>query len=197
LLIAKFKGIIMELILLVKVAKLGSAGEVVTVKPGYGRNFLLPQGKALRATEANKKVYDQKRKELELINAEKIEEAKKLLPLIENKYIVLVRQAGEDGRLFGSASPKDIAEEVSKLVKQDISRNQIHLAKPIKFVGIYDTEVELHPEVVVKFVVNVSRTAGEAAEAERKAKLSTKKEEAEEVVVEAVISESEEDSSEL
>ena len=185
----------MKLILLVKVAKLGSAGEIVTVKSGYGRNFLLPQGKALRATEENKKVYEQKKQELQLINAQKIEAAKQLLPLIEDKYVVLVRQSGEDGRLFGSASPKDIAEALTKTLGQEISRSQIHLAKPIKFVGIYVTELELHPEVVVKFFVNVSRTEGEAAEAEKKAKAPSEKK-VEAVVVTEEIAETTEESAE-
>lgn len=157
----------MEIILLEKVLKVGAAGEIVKVKDGYGRNFLLPQGKALRATESNKKLYEDRKKELEAENQKKIATAKQHVGTLENKFIVQIRQAGEDGRLFGSVTSKDVTEAILNEFKVDIKRTQVNLSASVKSTGIYDAIVTLHPEVIVTMHVIVARTESEAEEAKK------------------------------
>lgn len=153
----------MEVILLERVAKLGHMGETVKVKDGYGRNFLLPRGKALRANEANKAKFESRRAELETRNAEargKSEvEAKKL----DGKTFVIIRQAGESGHLYGSVSPRDIADAAAAAAGIDVHRNHVELVHPIKTIGLHTVDVSLHPEVTVKVTVNVARSEDEAA----------------------------------
>jgi large subunit ribosomal protein L9 len=153
----------MDVILLERVSKLGHMGETVKVKDGYARNFLLPRGKALRANAANTKKFEAQRVVLEAKNAETRKgsevEAKKL----DGKTFVIIRQAGESGQLYGSVSPRDIADAATADTGISVHRNHIELNTPIKTIGMYQVDVSLHPEVTVKVNVNVARSADEAA----------------------------------
>ena len=151
----------MQVILLERVNKLGRLGEVVKVKDGYARNFLLPTKKALRATEANKAKFERDRTMLEARNAETRKASADEAKHIDGKIFVIIRQAGESGQLYGSVSPRDIA-EAAAAQGFHINKNHVHLASTIKAIGLYDAEVSPHPEVTVKVQVNVARTPGEA-----------------------------------
>jgi large subunit ribosomal protein L9 len=151
----------MEVILLERVEKLGAMGEVVKVKEGYGRNFLLPQHKALRATEANKARFERDRATLEERNAERRQGAAGLSTKLEGKSFIILRQAGESGQLFGSVSSRDIASAASG-DGTTVSRSQVLLDSPIKTIGMYTVRVALHPEVIVKISINVARSQEEA-----------------------------------
>lgn len=151
----------MQVILLERVPKLGQMGEEVRVRDGYARNFLLPRGKALRATEANKKRFENQRVELEARNLERRKDAEKVVGKIEGKTYTVIRQAGEAGQLYGSVSPRDIADTIAKSgVKLD--RSQIALSNPIKMLGLHPVPIHLHPEVEVTVTVNVARSPEEA-----------------------------------
>jgi large subunit ribosomal protein L9 len=156
----------MEVILLERVAKLGQMGEKVRVKDGYARNFLLPRGKALRATEGNAKKFEIQRAQLEARNLELKKEAIAISEKLDGTTYVIVRQAGETGQLYGSVAARDIAEAVTA-AGISVGRGQVELAQPIKTIGLHVLPVHLHPEVEVKITVNVARSA---AEAERQAK---------------------------
>ncbi len=151
----------MDIILLERVEKLGAIGDVVTVKDGYARNFLLPNKKALRANEANRKVFEANRAKIESDNASRRDEAQKSSGSVEGKQIILIRAASQTGQLYGSVSVKDI---VDGLVAQDakVSKNMIVLERPIKTLGIFGVKVVLHPEVTVNVQVNVARSDDEA-----------------------------------
>ncbi len=152
----------MEVILLERVAKLGQMGEVVRVKDGFARNFLLPKGKALRATSDNRSRFEGMKVELEARNLEAKGEAETLAKKIEGKSIVVIRQASETGQLYGSVSTRDIA----GMLSDDgvaINRTQIVLNAPIKTIGKHQVPVSLHPEVEVAIAVTVARSADEAA----------------------------------
>lgn len=151
----------MDIILLERVEKLGAIGDVVTVKDGYARNFLLPNKKALRANEANRKVFEANRAKIESDNASRRDEAQKASGSVEGKQIVLIRAASQTGQLYGSVSVKDI---VDGLVAQDakVSKSMIVLERPIKTLGIFVVKVVLHPEVTVNVQVNVARSDDEA-----------------------------------
>ena len=151
----------MQIILLERVNKLGHMGEVVKVKDGYARNFLLPNHKALRATEANKAKFERDRSMLEARNAETRKASAEDAKHIDGKIFVIIRQAGEAGQLYGSVSPRDIA-EAAAAQGFHINKNHVHLAATIKSIGIYDAEVSPHPEVTVKVQVNVARSPAEA-----------------------------------
>ena len=152
----------MEVILLERVSKLGHMGEVVKVKDGYARNFLLRQGKALRATDANKAKFERERAALEARNAERRAAAGQEAKSLEGKSFTLIRQAGESGQLYGSVSPRDIAEAAAAQgVKVD--RGHIQMAAPIKTIGVYQVVVTPHPEVEVTVTLNVARSPEEAA----------------------------------
>jgi len=151
----------MEVILLERVAKLGQIGDVVRVKDGFARNFLLPRRKALRATEANRKRFETQRVEIEARNLELKHEAKAVAEKLEGHGVVLIRQAGESGQLYGSVSTRDIAEALVKS-RFTVTRNQIVLNAPIKALGLHAVPVHLHPEVDVKITVNVARSPDEA-----------------------------------
>jgi large subunit ribosomal protein L9 len=159
----------MEVILLERVAKLGQMGETVRVKDGYARNFLLPGGKALRATEANKKRFADQRVQLEARNLQLKTEAAAVAEKLDGQTYVIIRQAGETGQLYGSVSTRDIAETVTA-GGFSLTRNQIALHTPIKTIGLHSVPVQLHPEVDVKITVNVARSPEEA---ERQAKGET------------------------
>ncbi len=151
----------MEVILLERIDRLGQMGDVVNVKPGYARNFLLPQKKALRATDANKKHFEAGRSQLEAHNLERRAEAEKLGEKMDGTSVILIRQAGEAGQLYGSVNARDIAAGVTE-AGFTLTRQQIQLAHPIKTLGLYDIRVALHPEVDVTVVANIARSEDEA-----------------------------------
>ncbi len=153
----------MQVILLERVAKLGHLGETVKVKDGYARNFLLPRGKALRANDANKAKFEGQRVVLEAKNAETRKGAETDAKKVDGKTLVIIRQAGESGQLYGSVSPRDIAEAAAAKTGVAVTRNHIELQSPIKTIGMYSVDVSLHPEVQVKVSVNVARSEEEAA----------------------------------
>lgn len=156
----------MHVILLERVAKLGQMGEEVRVKDGYARNFLLPRGKALRATDANRKRFEGQRAQLEARNLELKSEAAKLAEQIDGQSFIIIRQAGESGQLYGSVSSRDIADIVTA-GGFTVNRNQIAIVAPIKTLGLHNVPVHLHPEVDAKVTLNVARSPEEA---ERQAK---------------------------
>lgn len=158
----------MEVILLENIRRLGKIGDTVKVKDGYGRNFLLPREKALRATEANKAVFAEKRAEIEKENAAKLKDAEKLGKKLEGTIVALIRQAGEDGRLFGSVTANDIAKAVSDAKKVEITRNHVQLNNPIKSVGILPVTLQLHSDLSIEVHVNVAQTEDEAETAKGK-----------------------------
>jgi large subunit ribosomal protein L9 len=152
----------MDVILLERVSKLGQMGETVKVKDGYARNFLLRRGKALRATDANKGKFERERAVLEARNAERRSGAEGEAKSLDGKSFVLIRQAGESGQLYGSVSPRDIAEAASASGVK-VERSHVLLDTPIKTIGLYTVTVAPHPEVEVKITVNVARSPDEAA----------------------------------
>ncbi len=153
----------MDVILLERVSKLGAMGEIVKVKDGYARNFLLPRAKALRANDANKAKFEVQRADLEARNAETRKGAEAEAKKIDGKSFVIIRQAGESGQLYGSVSPRDIADAASAASGVPVHRNHVELVSPIKTIGMYDVDVSIHPEVTVKVKVNVARSEDEAA----------------------------------
>ncbi|HEY9214093.1 MAG TPA: 50S ribosomal protein L9 [Ancylobacter sp.] len=161
----------MQVILLERVAKLGQMGEVVRVKDGFARNFLLPAGKALRATKENKTRFDSMKVQLETRNLEAKAEATKVGEKVNGVEVVLVRQAGENGQLYGSVSTRDIAEALTN-AGFSIARTQVVLNHPIKLIGLHAVPVTLHPEVEVSVSVNVARSAEEAVRQSRGEDLS-------------------------
>lgn len=151
----------MEVILLERVEKLGAMGEIVKVKPGYARNYLLPQKKAQRATKANLVQFEAERTRLEGLNAEKRTAAEVEGKKVDGTSIILVRQAGEAGQLYGSVSARDVAEAISESGTA-VDRTQVRLEAPIKTIGLFTVGVSLHPELTVSVTVNVARSADEA-----------------------------------
>jgi len=152
----------MQVILLERVAKLGQIGEEVRVRDGFARNFLLPQGKALRATETNRAKFEGMKAELEARNLQKKGEAESVAKKLDGQSVIIVRQAGEGGQLYGSVSTRDIANALGENGFK-VDRNQIVLNIPIKSIGLHKMPVELHGEVEVEITVNVARNADEAA----------------------------------
>ena len=150
-----------EVILLQRVEHLGQMGDLVKVKPGYARNFLLPQGKAIRANAANRERFERERIQLEAQNVKRREEAERLSERMEGLSVVLIRQAGDGGNLYGSVSTRDIAQATTE-AGLTVTRNQVFLPHPIKSLGLYDVRVALHPEVSISVRVNVARTVEEA-----------------------------------
>lgn len=151
----------MEVILLERISRLGQMGDVVRVRDGYARNFLLAQGKALRATDTNRKQFDSQRTHLEARNLERKQEAEQVATKLDGKSFVVVRQAGETGQLYGSVSTRDLAEAI-EAGGFSINRGQIALNTPIKMIGLHSVTVMLHPEVEAKITVNVARSEDEA-----------------------------------
>ena len=151
----------MEVILLERVEKLGGIGDVVTVKNGFARNFLLPNKKALRANEANRKVFEANRAKIESDNADRRSDAEKAAKGVDGKTVKLIRQASNTGQLYGSVSARDIVEALEGEGAK-VAKNQIVLDRPIKNIGIHDVKVALHPEVSVNVKVNVARSPEEA-----------------------------------
>ncbi|MCH4539861.1 50S ribosomal protein L9 [Brucella tritici] len=156
----------MDVILLERIGRLGQMGETVKVKDGYARNFLLPQGKALRANEANKKKFEGQRAQLEAQNLERKNEAEAVATKLNGESFIVVRSAGETGQLYGSVSTRDIADIISAN-GFSLHRNQVELNHPIKTIGLHEVSILLHPEVQVQVTVNIARSTEEA---ERQAK---------------------------
>src|SRR5690349_13237380 len=169
----------MEVILLERVGKLGQMGDVVRVKDGFARNFLLPRGKALRATSDNKKRFEDMKTELQAKNLELKGEAGTLAGKLDGKTFVVLRQASESGQLFGSVSARDIA-EILVGGGYTVSRNQIVLHNPIKMIGMHTVPVALHPEVEVTVTMNVARNADEAERQARGENVTQRREETDE-----------------
>jgi large subunit ribosomal protein L9 len=151
----------MEIILLERVEKLGNIGDVVTVKNGFARNFLLPRGKALRVNEANKKKFEANRERIVAENAERRSAAETDAKKLDGKSITLIRQASNTGQLYGSVSARDLAEAL-EADGAKVAKNQIVLDRPIKAIGLIEVRVTLHPEVSTNIKVNVARSPEEA-----------------------------------
>ena len=151
----------MDIVLLERVEKLGQMGEVVSVKEGYARNFLLPQGKALRATKANMARFEAERAQLETRNLEAKGEAEKVAEKLNGESFVVIRSASDSGALYGSVSTRDIA-EIATEGGFSVERRQVELNRPIKELGLHETRVILHPEVAATITINVARSPEEA-----------------------------------
>ena len=151
----------MQVILLERVDKLGTIGDVVNVKPGFARNFLLPQGKALRATDANRRRFEIERETLEKLNAERRDAAQGEASKIDGEVFTMIRSGGETGQLYGSVASRDVVEAMSE-AGFPVQRSQIALDKPIKAVGMHPIKIKLHPEVTIEVSINVARTPDEA-----------------------------------
>ena len=169
----------MEVILLERIEKLGQMGDVVKVKSGYMRNYLLPQKKALRATDANKQHFEVQRAQLEAANLEHRAEAEKVGKKLKGLSVVMVRQAGEAGQLYGSVNARDISTAVTE-AGFAITRQQVELNQPIKALGLHPVRVSLHPEIGVEVIANVARSQDEAKVQAKtgKAVVSTEEQEA-------------------
>ena len=152
----------MKVILMERIEKLGQMGDVVNVKPGFARNFLLPRGKAMRATEANRGHFEVQRAQLEAVNLEQCSEAQAVADKMMDVSVVLVRQAGDAGQLYGSVNARDISDALTE-AGFTIARNQVHQAIPIKNLGLHMVLISLHPEVSIEITANVARSAEEAA----------------------------------
>ena len=151
----------MEVILLERVEKLGLMGDVVNVKPGYARNYLLPKNKAISATATNKEQFENKRNEYEATNLETKNEAENIGKKLDGNHVTMVRQAGENGNLYGSVNARDVADGLVE-IGYKVNRGQISLERPIKTVGLHPIKVALHPEVMVTVTANVARSRDEA-----------------------------------
>jgi large subunit ribosomal protein L9 len=167
----------MQVILLERIGRLGQMGDVVNVKNGYARNFLLPQKKALRATEENLARFETNRAQLEARDLELKKEAEAVAVKLNGKSFTVIRQAGDTGQLYGSVTPRDIAEIVTA-GGFSIDRRQIVIDRPIKTLGIHATKVALHPEVIVNVALNVARTEDEAQRQARGEDVTVVREEA-------------------
>ncbi len=152
----------MEIILLERIEKLGAIGDVVTVKNGFARNYLLPNKKALRANEANRKLFEANRAKIEADNAARRETAQGAAKDVDGTDIVLIRQASNAGALYGSVAVRDLVDALHEAGKTNITKVMIVLERPIKTLGLFDVKVSLHPEVTVNIKVNVARSPEEA-----------------------------------
>ena len=151
----------MQVILLERVANLGQMGDEVSVKPGFARNFLLPQRKALRASKANREYFESVRQELEARNLERRREAEDAATKVNGKMVTMIRQAGETGQLYGSVTARDVADALRDQGAH-VTRGQVNLSRQIKSVGLHEVTLNLHPEVDATITVNVARSSGEA-----------------------------------
>ena len=180
----------MQVILLERIEKLGQMGDVVKVKPGFARNYLLPKKKAMRATDANLKVFDSQRSQLETDNLERRSEAEAVAGKLDGLSIALIRQAGEGGQLYGSVTARDMAQALGKDGVK-VERAQVQLDKVIKVLGLHPVRLRLHPEVSVTITVNVARSEEEArAQASEGHVVSAEEQRAaEEAIIQDVITE--------
>jgi large subunit ribosomal protein L9 len=174
----------MQVVLLERITKLGQMGDVVTVKDGYARNFLLPQGKALRANKSNLERFESERAQLEARNLEQKSEAESVKAKLDGETVIIIRQSGETGQLYGSVSPRDIAEALTDK-GFNLERGQIGLDAPIKILGLHETNVTLHPEVSSTVVVNVARTEEEAERQSKGEDVTIEKIEEKEIMLQA------------
>jgi large subunit ribosomal protein L9 len=174
----------MQVVLLERIEKLGQMGDVVKVKDGFARNFLLPKKKALRATKANLTYFESQRAQLEARNLDQKKEAGEVAGKLDGKIFALLRQAGDRGQLYGSVSTRDIAEAISE-GGFSVDRGQVPLDKPIKMIGLYPIIVILHPEVRATVTINVARTEEEAERQARGEDVLAEKSEAEEARINA------------
>ncbi|HRN89020.1 50S ribosomal protein L9 [Hyphomicrobium sp.] len=170
----------MQVILLERIGRLGQMGDVVNVRDGYARNFLLPQKKALRATAENLKQFESQRAQLEANNLEHKKEAEAIAEKLSGHVFAAIRSAGDTGQLYGSVSTRDLAEVVTE-GGFTINRNQVVLDRPIKTLGLHDVTISLHPEVQVKVTINVARTEDEAERQARGEDVTVIKDEAIEI----------------
>jgi large subunit ribosomal protein L9 len=170
----------MEVILLERVGRLGHMGDVVRVKDGFARNFLLPKGKALRATKENRAKYEGMKADLEARNTEMRGEAQKVGGGLDGKSFVVLRQASETGQLYGSVSGRDIAQIINEGGFKSVTRGQIAINAPIKSIGLHKVPVALHPEVEITITINVARSADEAERIARGEDVISRREEPEE-----------------
>ena len=152
----------MEIILLERIEKLGGIGDIVTVKDGYARNYLLPNKKALRSNNANKAVFEANRAKIEADNAAKRGDAAKAAETVDGAQVVLIRQSSNSGQLYGSVSVRDIVEALHEAGHTVVTKSMVVLERPIKTLGLFDVRVSLHPEVAVAVQVNVARSPEEA-----------------------------------
>jgi large subunit ribosomal protein L9 len=195
----------MEVILLERIEKLGQMGDVVKVKPGFARNYLLPQRKALRATKENMAYFEQERAQLEAQNLKQKQEAEAVAKKIDGLSVVLIRQAGESGQLYGSVSARDIADAVTE-AGASVNRSQVQLDRAIKVLGLHPVTIRLHPEVMVSVTANVARSQSEAesqaaagrmvSEEEQQAELEAAEEQQEQVIEEVLAEEEEAEAAE-
>lgn len=153
---------LMEIILLERVESLGNLGDRVSVKPGYARNYLLPQNKALRATKNNIAYFDARKKDIEKQNDANRKEAEKLAKNLEGTTVILVRLASESGQLYGSVTARDIADAICAQTKETIARNQVEMNQSYKMIGLFPVTLVLHPEVKIEVTVNIARSEEEA-----------------------------------
>lgn len=151
-----------QVILLERVEKLGELGDVVSVKPGYARNYLLPQKKALRASKSNVAYFEAQKKQLQADNEKQKKEAEKTAKKIEGAIVSLIRAASESGQLYGSVNSRDIATALAEETKEAVQRSQVKVNQNYKLIGLFPVNVQLHPEVIVEITINIARSAEEA-----------------------------------
>ena len=181
----------MQIILLERIARLGKLGEIVNVKNGFARNFLLPKKKALRATETNKAIFESQRSELEARNQESKVQAEKLAEILNDKVFVVVSSAGESDHLYGSVTTKDIAQILAN-EGFEVSRTQIALNNPLKTIGLHNLKIALHSDVIINIVVNIARSIEEAANQSAKENVIADLEGNEEIIEDIVPEENQE-----
>ncbi|HEX5326483.1 MAG TPA: 50S ribosomal protein L9 [Acetobacteraceae bacterium] len=174
-----------ELILMQRVEHLGQMGEVVRVKPGYARNFLLPQKKAIRASKENRERFEQQRVQLEAQNLKRREEAERVAERVGGLSVVIIRQAGESGSLYGSVSARDVA-EAAGAAGLTVERSQVVLSHPIKSLGLWPVRMVLHPEVSIPVTVNVARSADEAEKQARGERVDAEEQEEQQPEIDAM-----------
>ena len=154
----------MEIILTEKIDRLGDIGDLVSVKNGFARNFLIPANKALRATAENKEYFEKRKAEFLQKNEKVKEEAKKVYDKLYDKSIIITNNASDEGRLYGSVMPKDIADKITKELKVEVKKSQIILDSPIREIGIIKTKIRIHADYVAEIIVNIARSLAEAKE---------------------------------
>ena len=176
-----------QVILLERVEKLGELGDVVTVKPGYARNYLLPQKKALRASKSNVAYFEAQKKHIQAENDKLKKDAEKTAKKIEGAVVALIRAASESGQLYGSVNSRDIAQALNEKTGESVDRSSVKVNQNYKLIGLFPVDVQLHPEVIVEITINIARSVEEAETQEKtgKALIADAEETVEEVVAEA------------
>jgi large subunit ribosomal protein L9 len=162
----------MEIILTEKIEKLGEIGDLVNVKNGYARNFLLPNDKALRATPENKKLFEEQKKAIIAKNEQIKKEAKITFDKINKKEVLIIVQASDEGRLFGSVMPKDIAQKIIDILKVDVKKSQIVITNTIRNIGLYNIKARVHADYIADIILNIARSEAEGKENHKKAAIN-------------------------